>query len=212
MSAGQGPRLQMNHGYQRRLGWLAGLLHASLLAAQVPSPLPPADSTAIAASDLPVLTHVADIRSLSPELAALRHPVRLTGVITYHFPAWNELFVQDETSGIYVVLTNQPPDVQPGDRIEVLGTSDPGDFAPLIQATEVRRLGSGELPSARAVTVQELRGGGYDSQWVEMRATMHSARHQDGMLVADASDHSGKFTLRLPGTPALACAAWSQAS
>jgi hypothetical protein len=87
----------MNHGYQRRLGWLAGLLHASLLAAQVPSPVAPADGTASSASAPAVLTRVADIRSLSPERAAQRQPVRITGVITYHFADWNELFVQDET-------------------------------------------------------------------------------------------------------------------
>jgi two-component system, sensor histidine kinase and response regulator len=201
VSAGQGPRLQMNHGYQRRLGWLAGLLHASLLAAQVPSPVAPADGTASSASAPAVLTRVADIRSLSPERAAQRQPVRITGVITYHFADWNELFVQDETSGIYVAVSNTFPAVQAGDRVEILGTSDPGHFAPLIQAREVRRLETGELPPARPVTVQELRGGGHDSQWVELRATIHSARHQDGMLVADASDHSGKLTVRLPGTP-----------
>lgn len=72
----------MNHGYQRRLGWLAGLLHASLLAAQVPSPVPPADATAEAASERWVLTRVADSRSLGPALAEQRHAVHITGVET----------------------------------------------------------------------------------------------------------------------------------
>src|SRR6478609_5682789 len=50
---------------------------------------------------LPALTHVDQIRQLSPEEASLGYPVLVRGVITMDAPA-PDFFVQDSTAGIYV--------------------------------------------------------------------------------------------------------------
>lgn len=149
--------------------------------------------------NLPEMHRISEVRALSPEDAGRRHPVLVEGVITYQFPPWFEMFIQDDTAGIYVNLAGNPVNVSVGDRVRVRGVSHEGDFAPIIEAIEVTKLGAGELPPARLRTSSELRNGGFDSQWVEMKGIFKSVTNLDGFFVAHASDQNGDFSVRLPG-------------
>ena len=53
---------------------------------------------------LPWLTNAHEVHALTPEQANLHYPVRLRGVVTFYSTRMGELFVQDETGGMYVEI------------------------------------------------------------------------------------------------------------
>jgi len=121
------------------------------------------------------LTTVRQIRALTPDQAREARPVRLNGVVTA-FSGWrNSFFIQDATGGISVDRTDHA-DVHLGDRVELIGVSSPGMFAPMAVASSVRVLGHALQPPARRVTSGDVFGGKQDSQRVEVQGVIHSAR------------------------------------
>jgi len=120
------------------------------------------------------LTHVAQIRQLSPAQAARFFPVQARGVVTAMPGYRNSFFFQDGTAGISVDRTDSTP-VQVGDQVEVTGTSGPGQFAPVVLASAVRVIGQGRPPPAPIKTLGDLFGGMEDSQWIELRGVVRAA-------------------------------------
>jgi hypothetical protein len=53
---------------------------------------------AFAQEKLPLLTRAEAVRSLSPNQAQLRYPVRLQGFVTYYDPDLPSLYIQDDSS------------------------------------------------------------------------------------------------------------------
>jgi signal transduction histidine kinase len=119
-------------------------------------------------------SNVAQIRVLSPEEAARRHPVRLEGVVTYHnYP--KTLFVQDKTGGIFVFEDGKTTgSLETGQRVKIAGVTGPGDFAPVVHLLEMTVTGPGELPEARKAAFEDLATGSVDSQWVELRGVVRA--------------------------------------
>lgn len=97
----------------------------------------------------PVLTNAAQVHGLTRQKAAAGLPVRIRGVITCALPEFNAAVVQDHTAGIYIdgwfPSLGTPPRV--GELVEVNGVTDPGQFAPRVDAVRIHRLGTGELPA-----------------------------------------------------------------
>jgi signal transduction histidine kinase len=115
-----------------------------------------------------ILTNAAQVRALTLEEAARHRPVRLCGVFLGQTGAGDMGFViADSTEGIYL---QAPPALEfrfrPGDIVEAEGVTDPGGFAPFVRTHSVRRLGQGEIPPPRRVSIGELSNGGLDAQWV----------------------------------------------
>jgi len=124
---------------------------------------------------LPVLTSITDLRTLSYNQAQRKFPVRFHGVITYADPDWQLLFVQDKTAGIFI--NNQEfnsDDLRAGRRVEVTGVSGPGDFAPNINQPHVKLLGRGHLPDSPVLSPEQLMTGYEDAQWVATKGTIRS--------------------------------------
>jgi len=126
---------------------------------------------------LSVLNKITQIRDLSGPQAARGFPVQIRGVVTFSDAAENLQFVQDGTAGIYVSTEAKRFDVFPaaGTRVELLGFTGPGDFAPIIVAEELRVLGAGTYPSAAPAPFQLLMTGAEDSQWIELNGVVRSA-------------------------------------
>ncbi len=83
--------------------------------------------------------------------------------------------LRDETDGIYVTVAGPIADVlQPGEWVVVEGVTGPGNFAPMVKAERMRRLGSRQLPPAMQTTITDLAGGGFDSKWVELEGIVRS--------------------------------------
>src|ERR1017187_4269321 len=125
---------------------------------------------------LPVLTQAAQIRGLTSREAQRQYPIRLQGVLTYYMPELRLTFFQDSTAGIYVNMLGTPPEAHTGDLVEVRGVSGAGFFAPVVEHPEIRVLGKSSLPPARSFPLEDLLNGEQDSQFVEVRGVVHSAR------------------------------------
>lgn len=105
----------------------------------------------------------------------------MQGVVTYYDPLLFNLFFQDATAGIFVLVA---PDINTniaaGDEIELAGVSDKGDYAPIVKASAIRVLGRGPLPLPRRASIDQLFTGSDDSQWVEVTGVVRSTATLDG--------------------------------
>lgn len=116
------------------------------------------------------ITNVAQIRELTAAQCAAAIPVHLNGVVITHAdPPGRAIIMEDDTAGIYLLAFEQLfASVGRGDRLEVRGVTDPGQFAPIVKVTSVRRTGFTTVLPARSVTYQQLITGSLDAQWVEV--------------------------------------------
>jgi len=122
-----------------------------------------------------VLTNAAQVRHLNQSEAAKAMPVRLRGVvIDPAAPLGAAVIIADESAGLYILgTTNQLSRYHRSDFLEVTGVTDPGQFAPIVKATAVRKIGIAPIPPPRPVTYQELITGALDGQWIEVSGVVH---------------------------------------
>lgn len=132
-------------------------------------------------NSLTCLTNAEQVRELSPEAAGKNLPVHMFGVVTYYDAPLLNLFLQDATAGIFVLVApNISTNIAAGQEIEVDGVSDKGDYAPIIKASAIRVLGKGQLPVPRRVSIDQLFTGLEDSQWIEVSGVVRSSTILDG--------------------------------
>lgn len=125
---------------------------------------------------VPVITTAAAVRALPARTAETKLPVTLRGVVTAAEPDWLGKFVmQDESAGIFVQNTGLQPAI--GDFIEVSGTTGAGWFAPVIQTTGWRKLGTAPLPPAKQVSIERLMAGVEASQRIEISGLVRSVSY-----------------------------------
>ena len=118
---------------------------------------------------------VAQLRKLSSSQAAEGKEVRVRGVVT-GISGWkSSFFFQDSTAGISVDRDSSSPELIPGQRVELLGITHPGKFAPVVQASSVKVIGNQPLPSARVAQLHELTLGTLDSQWTTVTGFVRTA-------------------------------------
>lgn len=120
------------------------------------------------------LTTAAAVRGLTVSEAQEHNPVRLRGVVTFFDEPLYSRFIQDETAGIYLRESTNTPPLQPGQWVEVLGQTSPGEYAPIIEPLSVLVLGVAPLPQPKPVTYEQLASGKEDSQFVEIAGIVRS--------------------------------------
>ena len=157
------------------------------------TPGAPAPPTHAQQTGLPLLTEARQILSLSQKDATRGYPIRIRAVVTYVDADWRALFVQDSTAGVYVDLRKNPTVVKRGQWVEVEGLSGPGEFAPLIDSSQVRVLGEAPMPAGRKASMEELASGRLDSQWVEVEGVVRFATETSGFLVLDLAVEGGRL-------------------
>ncbi len=139
------------------------------------------------AEGVPLLT-AKEVQSLPLEDATNNLPVHLRGVVTSTGPRYDRwLSIQDDTRGIFVnlrAISNNFP--VPGDFCEIVGHSASGDFAPIVMADAIQRLGRGDFPEPARPAWHDLINGSMDVQWVEIQG-----------LVTDV--HSNALSMLLAG-------------
>jgi signal transduction histidine kinase/CheY-like chemotaxis protein len=146
-----------------------------------------------------------DLHALPFREAVLSLPARLRAVVTYVEPAVGLLFVQDETGGTFIWIGVRPSvDYATGDMVEVTGTTDPGDYAPLVRETQVRRLGPGKLPAPRQTSLDQLFTGSEDSNWVQTEGIVTSVAEDSSkaVLTLVAGGRSFEGDLNVPNSHA----------
>ncbi|HUE24659.1 MAG TPA: hypothetical protein VMQ86_23445 [Bryobacteraceae bacterium] len=141
-------------------------------------------------SDLtqPVLTHIDQIRRLTPEQARKGLSVRLRAVVT-SFDVVN-IFVQDPTGGIWVTRARAGLTAEPGQLLDLQGITTQTDFAPDIADPRWSVVGRAALPKAQRVSMDDLASARFDSEWVELEGVVRSAQITEGRI---------GFILQIPG-------------
>ncbi len=149
---------------------------------------------------LSVLRKIEAIRSLTPEQLAKSPPVHVRGVVTYYDSPTPNLFIQDDTGGIWVDLrgtTGQPP--QPGEVLDVRGVAEEG-FSPYIAHPVWKAVGHAPLPRPLHLAYEQAATGTYDAQWVEVDGVVRSFVEEaaGNILVIDVATPTGAFKVRVP--------------
>lgn len=172
--------------------FLALLVRAGINVAEAPRPA------------LPTMVTASTIHRMKPEDAARGYPVRLQAVVTYYDPSPNPrhsvLFVSDETGSIYVALSHNPvASLKPADLVEITGVTSPGEFAPVVDFAQARRIGTGQLPAlAPRVDLADMAIGEVDGQWVEIEGVVHAIRTSGIHLYLDIALRDGDITAMTP--------------
>ena len=149
-----------------------------------------------------VLTNAADVLALPAEKAERGIRVRVKGVVTAAEKYWEgRFFVHDASGGVFVdnVSALQP---EPGDVVEVSGISHSGAFAPVILQPTWRKVGEGDLPEAKRVTIERLMSGIEDGQRVEITGIVRSVGIEHSLLSVDMVSGGCRlrvYAKRVPG-------------
>ncbi|MDB6067605.1 MAG: Integral rane sensor signal transduction histidine kinase [Pedosphaera sp.] len=124
------------------------------------------------------LRTVAAIRGLTVEQTHQKIAVRLRAVVTFFNEDLYSRFIQDDTAGIYLQFpTNFPsPPLAPGQVVEITGTANPGEYAPVVVPNQLRVVGEAAFPMPKLVTYDQLASGTEDSQFVEIAGIVRSVR------------------------------------
>lgn len=141
----------------------------------IPAPAVPA------AAPRDLIQTVRAIRNLSAEKANLALPVRIRGVITYIDSVWRQLYVQDNTAGIYVKY-NGNQRLEAGQRVILTGLSNAGNFAPVIIAPKIEIQGKAPLPPPVDADTDNASQGLLDSQFVRIEGIVYPLKFGENPL------------------------------
>ncbi|HKV38780.1 MAG TPA: ATP-binding protein [Blastocatellia bacterium] len=147
-----------------------------------------------------VITSCEQIRRLSPTESGLGLSVIVKGVVTYSDNKWGLLFVQDATGGIFVNLRQiKEHDFSAGQRLEVEGITNQGQFCATIYAQRVRVIGRQSLPSPEVQPINGLVEGGFDSQYVQVSGVVRNATSPDtGHAAIEMASNNVTFAVIVP--------------
>ena len=112
----------------------------------------------------------------------------LHGVVTYYDPYTNSqvgaYFICDSTGCIVVLVPPNPVlPIRAGSLVDMRGVSAPGNYAPILQGSELHVVGQAELPKAPRRSLADLMTGADDGQWVEVEAVVHSAQQSSHTVI-----------------------------
>jgi signal transduction histidine kinase len=119
-----------------------------------------------------VLTTVEEIRHLTPAQAGLRLQAKIRGVVIWSSPL--AFVLQDATAGVYSRYAASEWAEQPrvGESWEIEGTTDPGDFSPVLLGLKGKFMGNAALPEPIRPTWDQLLNGSLDAEYVELRGAL----------------------------------------
>ncbi len=104
-----------------------------------------------------------------PNKEGLRIEARTSGIINHISDGQTEIALQDGSAAIWMPMhVNRPRDLRLGQKVEVGGYLQKGQFAPdfIVQSLEV--IGEPGLPEPARVSGSELLSGSYDCRYVEL--------------------------------------------
>jgi signal transduction histidine kinase len=169
------------------------------------------------AGEVPVLTHIAEMRALSREQAGLHPAVRVQGVVTFKWRNGIQSFsIDDGVQGVWVSVSMAKREqvwkgdeavldaLAEGTEVEIVGVMDPGGYSPDILPASVRVTGRRILPPARLASATRLMSGAEDSQRVEVAGVVQSCvSAQVGHWLLRVDIGSGHLLATISGDSAL---------
>ena len=152
------------------------------------------------AAAIPVLTTLRQVRSLPPNEAMRKYPVRVRAVVTYFDQPGYIFFIEDATDGIYVNPHELPiRGVQTGDLIELHGISQAGNFAPIVGLPHIQVLAHNQPLPHLPASLDRIFAGTEDSRLLDLEGIVRDAGMNAGKAVLDVAYAGHRFTAQVPG-------------
>jgi diguanylate cyclase (GGDEF)-like protein len=153
------------------------------------------------------LTTALAVHRMSPDDARELHPVHLRAVLTYYDPYIDPrrgaIFVCDKSGCVFVSIPARPIlPLHSGDLVDVRGVTGPGDYASIVDASEIRTLGESTLPVPRKVSSEDLFSGKYDCDWIEVQGVVRAVHYGSGTVALEILSGGRTFpagSVRQPG-------------
>lgn len=142
-------------------------------------------------ADLPALTEVRQIRTLSKEAANENLHAEIRGVVTYADPEWRVVFFQDQHDAIFLDIGQA--DLRPGQWVEVTGQTDCSGYAPQLINCSATILGTTNWPRPIKADLHDAAGGQLDCLWVEMEGIVRRVGREFGRTSLTLSSSKGMF-------------------
>ncbi|MBC2607289.1 sensor histidine kinase [Pelagicoccus albus] len=135
-----------------------------------------------AEEDPNLITTAAQARALTPEEAAEERPILLRGCFMGS-GAFSFSF-QDETGPLFIFTEPHLSEgFEIGDLVEVVGVTNPGDYAPCAYARSIKKIGTVEVPKPIKTTIAELSYGQMDAYWVQVEGIVRNMEIVPDILV-----------------------------
>jgi hypothetical protein len=135
------------------------------------------------------ISEIFGVRSLTPEEADESRPVKITGIVTLSNPDRPEIFLQDETGGIYVQAESMPAEICQGSQVQIVGHTSKGFFSPYVNAASVTILGEAPLPPPASFDLSQS-----NSRWLDAHCVLSHG------LVREVVEVNGQIRVNVEGT------------
>lgn len=178
-------------GTPKPWGWGFALLLAAVFCA--------CPSVCLHASEPPNVASAQAIHNMPPAEAARRYPVHLRAVLTFYDPYIDPrrgaVFVCDKSGCVFVSVPRLPVlPIRPGDLVEITGNTGPGDYASIIEASQIETVGHPGLPAnPRRVTMDDLASGVYDTDWIQVVGRVRSVHREPNIVSLVIAAKGGSF-------------------
>ena len=134
---------------------------------------------------LQTYTHAREIQELSPLEAGRGQNVKLRGVITFVDEQTGDMFVQDDSAGIFIFVkkshTEEP--LHAGQIVTIAGITTAGDFSPCVTDAVIKVVGKGPFPRPKRPSIDILMGGKEDGHWAEVEGVVRSGEIKRNQLL-----------------------------
>jgi len=139
---------------------------------------------------------VVDLLQFDPQASVFQR-VKVSGQIVHGHNA--EFYMTDGRNSLRFV-TRKPADLQPGDRVDVVGFPDLGGASPLLHEAVVRKTGHAPLPAARPLSAEDLPRADDDGSLVRVTGKLVSVRNTRGERILETQTGVRTFAARLDAT------------
>ena len=141
---------------------------------------------------------IGSLLRFTPKSQAYERRAKVRGTVIFH-QAGRALFVEDDRHGLFV-QTRQPGQLQPGDRVELLGFPARGNYTPILEDGVWQKLGSGPEPAPVPVNPDEALGGLQDSRLVSIEGRLldRASENNESVLLLEADNHIFSARLESP--------------
>ncbi len=144
---------------------------------------------------------IGNLLRFTPKSQAYERRAKVRGTVILH-QAGRALYVEDELHGLYV-QTRQPGQLQPGDKVELLGFPVRGEYTPILEDGVWQKVGSGSEPAPVLVNPDGALGGLQDSRLVaiEGRLLNRANNNNESVLLLEADNCIFSARLESPQPP-----------
>lgn len=144
------------------------------------------------------MTAARAVHSLRPDDAKNQYPVHLRAVLTYYDPYIDPrrgaIFVCDGSGCVFVSTAYRPIlPLHSGDLVDITGVTGPGDYASIVDATEIHVVGKSKLPTPLKVSSEDLFSGRYDCDWIEVQGVVRAVHYGAGTVALEILSNGRTF-------------------